>query len=415
MRRALAPILAALLGLAGSLGATFSLHRAARASLVRALEARLRGAGETATLTLGRTPLDRARLAALVAANDLDGAYLLDRSLVVLADTAGPAGHRADLLRVDAARVERAFAGEVSVGRTFALGEVEVTTGYFPVRDGGGAVAEVLALEAGESFGAARAGLGRALAVGAGLSLVSALGLALAAARWARGERLRRETAARAARGDAVAAMAAVAAHEIRTPLGIIRGTIELMRERAAAALGARDHQALADVLGEVERLRQLTEDLLDLAAERPLAQAPIDVGAVLAEAVQAWRGAHPAAAVRLEVSGLPRVKGDPGRLRQVLVNLLDNAAQAGAGTIEVRAAALAGEVLVAVRDDGPGIPSQIRERLFEPFVTGRAGGTGLGLAICRRLVERHGGTLAVVASGAGGATFEVRLPALSG
>lgn len=415
MRRALAPILAALLGLAGSLGATFSLHRAARASLARALEARLRGAGETATLTLGQAPLDRAGLVALAAANDLDGAYLLDRALVVLADTAGPAGRRADLLRVDAARVERAFAGEASVGRTYALGELEVTTGYFPVRDGGGAVAAVLALEAGESFGAARAGLGRALAAGAALSLVSALALALAAARWASGERLRRETAARAARGDAVAAMAAVAAHEIRTPLGIIRGTIELMRERAAAALGGRDHQALADVLGEVERLRQLTEDLLDLAAERPLAQAPIDVGDVLAEAVQAWRVAHPAAAVRLEVSGLPRAKGDPGRLRQVLVNLLDNAAQAGAGTIEVRAAALAGEVLVAVRDDGPGIPPEIRDRLFEPFVTGRAGGTGLGLAICRRLVERHGGTLGVVASGAGGATFEVRLPALSG
>ncbi len=148
MRRALAPILAALLGLAGSLGATFWLHRAALASLTRVLEARLRGAGETAALTLGRMPPDRARLAALAAANDLDGAYLLDRSLVVLADTAGPAGQRADLLRVDAARVERAFAGEASVAPTYALGELEVTTGYFPVRDGGGAVTAVLALEA---------------------------------------------------------------------------------------------------------------------------------------------------------------------------------------------------------------------------------------------------------------------------
>lgn len=415
MRRALAPILAALLGLAGSLGATFSLHRAARASLAHVLEARLRGAGETAALTLGRTPPDRARLAALAAANDLDGAYLLDRSLVVLADTAGPAGQRADLLRVDAARVERAFAGEASVAPTYALGELEVTTGYFPVRDGAGAVTAVLALEAGESFAAARAGLGRALAVGAGLSLVSALALALAAARWASGERLRRETAARAARGDAVAAMAAVAAHEIRTPLGIIRGTIELMRERAAAALGERDLRALADVLGEVERLRQLTEDLLDLAAERPLALATVDVGEVLAEAVQAWRVAHPAATARLSVSGLPRVKGDSGRLRQVLVNLLDNAAQAGAGSVEVRATAAQGEVLVTVRDDGPGIPSEIRERLFEPFVTGRAGGTGLGLAICRRLVERHGGTLGLAAGGNGGTTFEMRLPAFPG
>ncbi len=138
-------------------------------------------------------------------------------------------------------------------------------------------------------------------------------------------------------------------------------------------------------------------------------------MGEVLAEAAQAWRAAHPSATVRLDVSGVPRVKGDPGRLRQVVVNLLDNAAQAGAGTIEVHAAARAGEVLVAVRDDGPGIPSEIRQRLFEPFVTGRAGGTGLGLAICRRLVERHGGTLGLAAGGASGATFEMRLPALPG
>ncbi len=415
MRRALAPLLAGLLALAGSLGATVSLHRAARAALDRVLEERLRGAGETAALTLGDGPPRAARLAALMAANSLDGAYLLGRSLVVLADAAGPPGARADLLRVDAARIERAFAGEVTVAPAWALGEMEVAAGYFPVRGPDGEVKAVLALEAGQSFGAARAGLARALAVGASLSLASALAMALVAARWARGERLRREAAAGAARGEAVARMAAVAAHEIRTPLGIIRGTIELMRERASGTLPERDRAALADVLAEVERLRQLTEDLLDLAADRPLALAPADVAEILADAAQGLRASHPAVEVRLEVAALPKVNADPGRLRQAVANLLANAAQAGARTVELRAAAPDGTIRITVRDDGPGIPPDIRERLFDPFVTGRAGGTGLGLAISRRFVERHGGTLTLLAQEDRGAAFEMRLPALPG
>ena len=115
--RALAPLAAALLGLAGSLAATLALHRAASSALDGVLTERLRGAGETAARLLEAAPATPAQLRAIMEANALDGAYLVSPALVVLADANGAAGVPADLLRVDAARVEAALRGQASVGR----------------------------------------------------------------------------------------------------------------------------------------------------------------------------------------------------------------------------------------------------------------------------------------------------------
>jgi signal transduction histidine kinase len=117
---------------------------------------------------------------------------------------------------------------------------------------------------------------------------------------------------------------------------------------------------------------------------------------------------------VRLDVPAL-RVQADPGRLRQVLANLLANACQAGAHHVRVSGRALDGSALLEIRDDGPGIAAEIAPRLFDPFASGRAGGTGLGLAISRRIVERHGGTLELLDDGRPGAAFGLRLPLAPG
>ncbi|HEY6005121.1 MAG TPA: HAMP domain-containing sensor histidine kinase, partial [Anaeromyxobacter sp.] len=236
-----------------------------------------------------------------------------------------------------------------------------------------------------------------------------------AAARWSRAERARQEEAARAARGEALARMAAAVAHEVRNPLGIIRGAVELVRARSQDALPERDRERLSDVLGEVERLRRLTQDFLDLSAEPALEPAPVDLAEVARDAARGSAAVHPELEVRIALDGAPRVRGDPGRLRQVLANLLANAAQAGAHTVRIDGGAEGGLVKVRVQDDGPGIPAEVRARLFDPFATGREGGTGLGLAVSRRIVERHGGTLALAAANgaesATGTTFELRLP----
>ena len=201
-----------------------------------------------------------------------------------------------------------------------------------------------------------------------------------------------------------------MAAHEIRNPIGVIRGAVELVNERSGDRLSTRDREALGDVLGEVERLRRLTQDFLDLAREPALVTVPTDLAEIASDAARGLARTYPGVAVEVSVSSLP-LEGDPARLRQVMTNLLVNAAEAGAHHIELRGVAVAGEACLEVHDDGPGISQAVRERLFEPFATGRADGTGLGLSISRRIVERHGGALALLPDQTSGAKFEIRLP----
>ncbi len=414
MNRALLPLVAGLLGLAGALGATLYLHQAANAALDRVLEERILGAGDTAAEMVGRSIPSDVTLRAVMTANQLEGVALLDRDLTVLADATGAKGHRADLLRVDRARVEQALRGHSSLAFSYSVGAVRIATGYFAVRGPDGSIRAVLTVEGGQALAGARDHLRRALWGGVALSALVAAALAFVASRWARGEDHRREAATLAAKGDAVSRMAAMVAHEIRNPLGTIRGATELVRARCGGSLSSADGEALGDILEEVERLRRLTDDFLDLAGSRPLASVPVDVAEVAEEAGRALAHAHPDVSVTV---GLQRglVAADPGRLRQVFANLFANAAQAGARRITVDGHAEDRLFHVAVRDDGPGIDAGLRERLFDPFATGRKDGTGLGLAICRRIVEAHGGRIEVAESAGPGATFRMQLPLIRG
>ena len=123
---------------------------------------------------------------------------------------------------------------------------------------------------------------------------------------------------------------------------------------------------------------------------------------------------AHPEVSVDVSLPILS-VAADPGRLRQVFANLFANAAQAGATRIHVVGRAKGASAEIDVRDDGPGIDAALRDRLFDPFATGRKDGTGLGLAICRKIVEAHGGELDVLPGEGGGTTFRMRVPLVGG
>lgn len=409
MTRVLLASVAALLGFAASLAATVYLHRAGSGALERVLEERLRGAGESAVeLLTDRDPAPRV-LRSLMRANGLEGAYVLSRDLMVLADASGTPGIHADLLRVDERRAREALAGRGTVAFAYAFGSVPIATGYFPIRGDDGRVRAVLGLEAGQEFARARTTLQRAAWIGVGVSAAGALALAVVALSWSRAEARRRREAQRAALGDALARMGAMVAHEIRNPLGVIRAAVELVRARSGSILPGEDREALDDVLGEVERLRAVAQEFLDLSREPPLSTVRIDLGDVARDAARALAAGHSSTSVSIQLAPLA-VDVDPARIRQVFANLLLNAAQVGARHVEVRGEPRDGAARVEIRDDGPGVSASIRARLFEPFATGRADGTGLGLAISRRIVERHGGTLRLL-DGPGGAAFEIRLP----
>jgi two-component system, OmpR family, sensor kinase len=410
-RTALLPFAAVALGLVGALSITLSLYGSASAALAHVLEARLSGAGATASLFLANAPPTRESLLALMELNELDAAYVVDEERKIVIDSAGRHGRRLDVLRIDVDRLEAALEGTPSVGLGYDLAGLEVLAGYFPLRVG--AERTVLVLETGQAFHNARTALARARDAAIALSILMALGLGAIGLGWVRTSARARTAAEEAARGQAMSQMAAMAAHEIRNPLGVIRWSVELMRERIGAQLAARDREALDDVLCEVERLRRLTEDFLDLATARPIGREPLDLGSLLTTCARAAEVQHPGISVRLERDADLDVEGDSGRLEQVFRNLLGNAAEAQReGDISVSARTIDGTVIIAVRDFGPGVPEEARAKLFDPFFTTRTGGTGLGLAISRRHIERHGGSIRHLAPDDGkGAIFEVRLP----
>ncbi len=222
---------------------------------------------------------------------------------------------------------------------------------------------------------------------------------------------------------DAQRRFVADASHELRTPTALIRATAEvLQREGHVDAAG---EPLVADIVAESDRLGTLVGDLLALAsmsaAPLVLDRQPLDLAALARDTV---RRTEPLAAERgvgLSLDAAPAVEavGDPVRLVQLLVILLDNAIdhtpRSGSATVSVRRDGRF--VVLAVADTGPGIPEQDRERIFEPFERLRTprrdgtAGTGLGLAIARRIVDAHGGRIEVSDAPGGGARFTVSLP----
>jgi two-component system OmpR family sensor kinase len=221
------------------------------------------------------------------------------------------------------------------------------------------------------------------------------------------------------------------ASHELRTPLASIRGYAELV-QRLPGDLPEDALRAMDRVESEARRMTTLVEDMLLLArldAGRDLDVAEVDLAELAVDAVSDAHAAGPDHVWRLELGDTRNddddldlepalVTGDEHRLRQVLVNLLSNArVHTPAGTTVVVAVAQeAGDVVLRVRDDGPGIPEPLRSRLFERFARGdasrnrAAGSTGLGLAIVYAVVTAHGGAIDVDGT-PGRTTFTVRLP----
>jgi two-component system sensor histidine kinase PilS (NtrC family) len=230
----------------------------------------------------------------------------------------------------------------------------------------------------------------------------------------------------RVARSERLADLGQVAAglaHELRNPLASMMGSVELLR---GAPLGSEDRRLLDIVLREGGRLAQLVSDFLAFARPAPPRRSLFDLGGLAAEALEAFEHDPAAAGVELRraLQATPAT-GDPDQLRQVLWNLLLNAAQAlpaasapgrPRGWIEVSCAPLpGGGAGLSVQDDGPGVAPGDQERIFTPFFTTKPAGTGLGLATVHRIVDAHGGALTLDSRPGQGARFSVQLPAPGG
>lgn len=209
--------------------------------------------------------------------------------------------------------------------------------------------------------------------------------------------------------------MAVGLVHEIRNPLSAIRMNMQILRKKLRNQ-ALREHFEIVDE--EVGRLNRLLTDILAFARPGPLRVAEVDLGELSARVLRLLD--HQLSAGRIEVEcRIPArlaIRADPERIRQVLWNLLLNAVESLRSAPPPRRLVIAAQprddlVVLEVSDTGPGIPADLRDRLFDPFVTTKAHGGGLGLALVQRIVLDHGGTVEAGDSSLGGARFTVCLP----
>jgi two-component system nitrogen regulation sensor histidine kinase GlnL len=243
-----------------------------------------------------------------------------------------------------------------------------------------------------------------------------------------------RQLEAEVRRGETLAAAGRVAvgvAHEIRNPLGAIRGAVQLLaRELTALADGARLTEYTDVMLREVDRVNRIIEALLDLGRPVPLRRAPLNLHQLLERVVllhEEEARTRGVSVVRRYDPSLPPILGDEDRLVQVFHNLVRNALEAmkdgGHLTLTTRVSLdpLFGKmdvgrgtrsmVEVRVSDDGAGIPAAVRGRIFDPFFSTKDRGLGLGLAFCHRIVEDHLGAIQVDSTAGRGTVVTCFLP----
>lgn len=220
----------------------------------------------------------------------------------------------------------------------------------------------------------------------------------------------------------AVGQLAAGVGHELRNPLSAIRNAYTYVARRLPATEAAADPRVgqFLGIMGkELDVCAKIIGDLLDFARERAPAIQACPVRALVEEALRVVPPRE-GVTVKNEVQeDLPALRVDPDQMRQVLVNLAQNAVEAipagRSGEVVVRAVIAGDKAWLTVSDDGPGIPHDMREKIFQPLFTTKAKGTGLGLAIVASVVRRHGGTIRVDGDPTGGTTFVVELPVLVG
>jgi signal transduction histidine kinase len=213
-----------------------------------------------------------------------------------------------------------------------------------------------------------------------------------------------------------------ILSHDLRSPLGAITAGAALLAR--AADRDPRQARVASRILNSAQRMERMIADLLDLTRTRlggaiPLTTADSDLQSVCEEVLLEIQASHPDTVVRLACSGDVHGKWDADRLAQVVTNLVVNAIQHGANAPVTLVASQSGDrVRLTVHNDGPPIPADVQQKLFEPLARGNPGGThnvGLGLFIARAIVVAHHGDIRVTSADTSGTTFEVSLPGSSG
>ena len=213
-----------------------------------------------------------------------------------------------------------------------------------------------------------------------------------------------------AAVGKAVASVA----HDMKTPLMAIGGFSAQVRRKLPA--DSSDAHKLQVVVEQTARLEAMVKEMLDFSRPLELHAHPVDLPQLIEQTLEVASPLAEEHQVRLSAEvapDLPQMRMDPERLQQALINLVGNAAQASppGGEVCLGVHPREGELVLAVSDQGPGVPPAEREAILTPFYTTKKGGTGLGLAVVSKIAQAHGGQVEVDDNHPGGALFRLCLP----
>ena len=208
--------------------------------------------------------------------------------------------------------------------------------------------------------------------------------------------------------------MAAVLAHEIRNPLGSIRGTAEILRDDYLP--GDPKHEFIEIQIRETERLNRVVEDFLHMARQQPSERKECSLREELETIITLVSGDARQRRIRLLLDDIPAdavVRADGEKLRQAFLNIVINALQAtpAGGSVIISTNSCDEDYEIRFSDSGIGIEADVLAKIFDPFFTTKPDGTGLGLAVTKKIVEGHGGHLTVASKAGNGTTVLVRLP----
>jgi signal transduction histidine kinase len=345
--------------------------------------------------------------------------FLIDRRLQTVKSNGDifTLGEEISYLNSDSIEVRRAWSGEAASSPVRTLAGNRFKAAYAPVRDSRGEIVCLVVVEASADFLNLLQPARRQLVIGGMASLIvlatfvfflyNAISLFLKT----------QENLRRSERLATMGQMAAAMAHEIRNPLGIIKSTAYVLRQRYENS--SQPDEIFEFIPSEVRRLNHLVNDFLSLTRDKQLNLSQHDLVNTVEKAMTMVRSDEQANGVALNFnSATPSLSlpHDEEAITQVLLNLFFNAIQAleGKGEIDVR---LQEEnekgkktAHIIVKDNGPGLPAE-SEKIFEPFFTTKTRGSGLGLAVCKQLVEKHGGRIAAESEKGKGTTMHVWLP----
>ncbi len=347
--------------------------------------------------------------------NQLVDVFILDQDYSNLLSPGS--GSASDIfLNLDLAAITQAMVGIRTYSHLYQVGDYMFESGFAPVYDTAGNVIAVLGVEAGADFFEVLLDFRRTLIGALVLSIVGILVLGAFFYNVTRRLRRMEDAVIRTSALQAMGEMVATICHEIRNPLGIIKGTAERLRSK----YDVKNDELFGFIPEEVSRLNDILTGYLEFASSEPKKMEKTDIVHLVSRTVEQLRGSFSRRDIRIYLDSreeVPEVEVNPGGIRQVIINLLMNAKDAiqRDGEVHIRLWKEQDFVVLSTEDTGRGIRRKDIAQLFNPFFSTKSKGTGLGLYVIKKIVEEHQGAVIVESKPGEGTKFEIKLPVVSG